>query len=73
LKSKLILEEVNELRADESSQKNRDSFQRHFGNVLDSKGKLDEKKIQEKLTTDNFNFHFMSDPLNGPVLLIYAC
>jgi hypothetical protein len=71
LKSSWLSAEVNELRANESAQKNKDSFQRSFGDVILPNGNLDEAKTIEKLSQTKLNFKFSKDYLNGPVLLMY--
>ena len=75
LKSKLIWEEVNELRADESSLKNQDYVQKLFENCLTEDGNLSKTEVLTKLQKipDNpFLYKFMSDSLNGPYLIMYA-
>lgn len=75
LKSKLIIDEVNELRADESSLKNQDVVQKLYGEVLDPNGNLDRDKVMYKLhnSPDNdFQYKFTNDILNGPILLMYS-
>lgn len=75
LKSKLINEEVNELRNDESSQKNQDYIQKLFVNCLKEDGSLKCEVVVSILSAikDNpFRYKFSKDPLNGPILIMYV-
>lgn len=75
LKSKLINEEVNELRNDESSQKNQDYIQKLFVNCLLPSGFLDCDKvitILKGIPDNQFRYKFSKDPLNGPILIMYV-
>ena len=75
LKSKLISEEVNELRMDESSQKNQDYIQKLFPNCIDLHGRLYYEKVISilmKIPENQFQYKFSSDPLNGPILIMFA-
>jgi hypothetical protein len=75
LKSKLIWDEVNELRANESSLKNQDYIQKLFTDWVDPNGRLKTDKIVATLMSqpDNpFQYKFSNDPLDGPALWMYA-
>lgn len=59
LKSKLICEEVNELRTDESSLKNQDYVQKLFDKVVDDNGHLLKSQVLSKLQLIKDNpFHY---------------
>lgn len=76
LKSKLLFNEVNELREEESSSKNHSYIQKEFGHVVDSNGELkkDELLLKLKSIKDNeFKYQFLhKDLIDGPILQMCA-
>ncbi|CAI2373824.1 unnamed protein product [Moneuplotes crassus] len=73
LKSKLINEEVNELRNDEFSQKNQDYIQKFFNNCLHENGILNCDKVISILNAipeNQFKYKFSKDLLNDPWLIM---
>lgn len=75
LKSKLINDEVNELRADESSLKNQTYLQELYGEIVDENDNLLTKELIDKLygvPGNQFIYTFKNDKLDGPVFIMYA-
>jgi len=54
---------------------NQDYIQKLFPDCVDEKGRLRERKVIEilsKVPGNVYSYKFSNDPLNGPVLIMYA-